>query len=254
MVVWNDSKSLGIETRLLLEWVGIMKSRKKVIFWCSVSLLVISCFSGCKLVRDVDTGKVKIATPTPTEELKQPVNPTGTISPTQSPMVTMEPTKNPVTIVVENGPVLNCKEIINYFYDEDKETLLEEGYLKENWYGEHMLEYSCDKGGVILRYINAYNLDAGDSNNFFTISDMRYGGAANAYEPMCELGYIGEYQFSKNFPEIDLESCSRAEAIANTIRYLGIESLEDITITGISMVYCSEYEKWSLYVPAVHLE
>lgn len=190
-----------------------MKSRKKAIFWCSVLVLVLSCFSGCKMVREVEIDKVNIVTPTPTEEGKTSVNPTVSVSPTQSPVVTMVPTENPVTIVVENGSDLNEEAILAYFYDTDKETLVAEGYLEELWYEEQKLGFNCDKNGVILYYTYEYTVDGWTSYNSFSIEDVGNGGASWAYERVCDLGYIGTPRFYEKFPEIDLESCSRAEAI-----------------------------------------
>lgn len=222
-----------------------MKKQKIWLLLCGL-LAVSAGVSGCKMVREIDTGDVNITTPTPTEEVKQSENPDVTESPSQTPIVTMEPTENPVTIVVENGPVLNEKEILSYFYGQDKETLIEEGYLEEHWYGEHKLGYACDKSGVLLQYTYAYNLDAGDSLNFISVRDMRNGGAAAAYEEVCELGYIGEYKFLENFPEIDLESCSRAEAIAACTPLARICGYEDAQVKAYAVTeeYLKEFTEY----------
>ena len=170
--------------------------------------------TGCKMVREVDTGQVNIATPTSTETVQQPTNPTVTESPIQTPVVTMEPTENPVTIKVANGNILDAEELFRYFYGEEKETMVDQGYVEEFWYEEYYLGCKCDKGGIVFNYVNGYNFHAGFASNQFEMSDMRHGGASVSYKPMCGLGERYSQKFMERYPEIDLESCSREAAIA----------------------------------------
>ncbi len=207
------------------------------------------CLSACKFVKQPDIGDIvyedvdsenpdTIITPSPTKEPSssptQSPTPTATKIPEATPSVTPEEdvvppavtllpavtpeiTQNIVSIVVDTAEGdMDEEKIVEFFYGESRQQLFDDGYLQfqkwETYKDSGYKRFDCEKEGKNIRYTYGNDMSA----NSFVYKDYNYN-ASKHYEQLLLSDYMGN-EFSKRmeevFPEEDLESCTREEAIA----------------------------------------
>ena len=169
--------------------------RHKRVLLTLVTVLLASFFlSGCKLVRELEVDNIDL---------------------NGAPSINVD---GLVTVRVEDGKVLDEESILNFFYGENKETLLENGYITEYYYKEHRLGYECVKDKIQVNYTYGYNMEAGYSPNFFIMCDISEIYQYDGQYYSEELGYKDMdrhflLSFAEKYPEIGAESDMGNEAI-----------------------------------------
>ena len=218
-----------------------------------LALLVMSALvSGCKFEKEIDIGGVNIsltpsATPGTQEQVTPTLEPTGQVTPTPTDRVIVEAlvTENPVPIVVDYGnKAINGEALLSYFFGKSREELLNEGALYED-YGidlgiNALMGFECSTDNMLMYYNASYT----DNNGYFHRSRFEFWDdkdmAGSTY-----LAMLGAH-FYKNecsnrlmqmYPEIELESCSREEALAACTPVAEACGYEDAQVSVYAMTF-----------------
>ena len=158
--------------------------RHKRVWLTLMTVLLASFFlSGCKLVRELEVDNIDL---------------------NGAPSINVD---GLVTVRVEDGKVLDEESILNFFYGENKETLLEDGYITEYYYKEHRLGYECVKDKIQVNYTYGYNMEAGYSPNFFIMCDISeiYQYDGQYYSEELDYRDMKDHfllSFAEKYPEI----------------------------------------------------
>ncbi len=163
--------------------------------WSIVLFCMISSFSGCKFVRNVD---INIDDITPTLEV-------GNTDPT------IPITENPVTIVVEEGDSIDENALLAYFYGMSREELLAEDCVTEEMGGETLLGSIYSRDGIVVSYTykNEWNFNGFIMHDTNSNVGIRY---EHVLEEKFRRNEISNSLISM-YPEGELESCSKEDAI-----------------------------------------
>ena len=222
-----------------------MKSR---IYIMAFMVLGMSVLSGCKFIREPDFQSSELLEQIPD------VSPSIAVTKEPSVSVTVEPTKipsvpiteEPVSIVVDCGAEIDMDAVYDYFYQQDKEMLLEEGYIEEHYSEEGILICDwCEKDGLEMAYYY--------ENQFNRSSLGVYLAGESAYEGVLW------YKFYENeisscmkhlFPEEDLEGCSREEVIAICTPLANACGFGDAQVS----VYTIKHEIMNNYAKEAHVD
>ena len=166
--------------------------RHKRVWLTLMTVLLASFFlSGCKLVRELEVDNVELnGTPS--------INVDGLVS-----------------VRVEDGKVLDDEAILDFFYGEDKNTLLEEKYITEIYYKETLVQYDCSKDEIQVRYFPIHQWDARGRSEFFMWDmDGMYNG--EYYSGFLSLEDMENHflsSFFQKYPEIGTDTEMREEAV-----------------------------------------
>lgn len=193
--------------------------RKDIQFLCAV-MLILTFISGCKFVRPTDADKFQvngagtvIGNNVPVDDGKISVGDLLKPDTDGTQTSNLPITENPVSIVIDQGNAIDPNALLAFFFEESTDDLLTEGCLQLDWSedGELLNTLYCDKDNVELLYAEQsdgkYLIFAWDNN----------GNAGRCYEEAFPFYFVSNeisQRLMELYPEEDLESCSREEAIA----------------------------------------
>lgn len=179
--------------------------------------LITTLFSGCKFEREIDTSNLNInVTPSVVAD-----NITSTPSEDEN-LPTIPVTENPVTIVVEDGKSMDEDAIVDFFFHQSKETLIEDEFLVEDYgidigLNEYMGFY-CIKDEIEMYYNASYiDLTGKKHRESLLLYDMQNDAGMIYYNLLGNGSKYRNNEISNRlkqiYPEGELESCSREEVL-----------------------------------------
>lgn len=171
--------------------------KKQFYIKCSIALFcMISSFSGCKFVREIDVNIDDIA---PSLEVEK----------TDS---TIPITENPVTIVVEESGLIDEEAVLAYFYGMSRDELVEADCVMEEGDDEVLVGSIYHKDGIVVNY----TYESIWNYNWFSMHESN-DMVGVCYERVLEEKFL-QNEISNSlttlYPEGELEGCSREDAIA----------------------------------------
>lgn len=194
--------------------------KKKYLMLGIAWMLVVShMLSGCKFVREVDMGAIKNPQNVPTQEGGNSQNTDGMNQEEPSISKEIQPfdwnnlpsTEGVVSVAVKDGPSIDTEAVLQFFYGEGKDGLIKDGFLIQDE-GTDSGGFNCERDGVELSYAEKSNLD---TQSIYVVDKREAAGMR--YREVLGLRFLYNeisQVFLDIYPEEDLESCSREEAIA----------------------------------------